>query len=1230
MRFFKIVLIISGALVLIAVAVVAALVFVDPSVFRNQLETRASAAFGRDFIIEGPIRLERSLRPRIILEEINIGNPDWATGSHFATAEEVGVQVALIPLLFGDLRVLHVTFAGVSLFIEEGPDGANNYTFGDQGESETPGVLPPIERLSVKNTTINYRSADGSSRHFEIGEAQVWNIPGQPERIEGQGSMKGMNFTILLASDSAAELSGPQNPWSMELDIKGPDMSLALAGRMAQAFNWEQGDYRIKIRGSQADSLEMLFGVEFPTTGPFEFSAQVSKEEKSFSMTEVAAQLQGPPEIPAINVTKGKASGGPDDPLQIELQGSFGEAPFSFAFGSTKPFKGIAQATPWPIAARLNLAGINLNVEGEVIPTTATERIEFDAELHGENLHTIARALNTELPEIGPYQFSFHTQITAGVYALSELQGTIDRTGPWKVLQIIQGNASASEKGSVEASLDARLDSVPVTLSFEGGPMRAGDADTKTWPLKFKASASGATLNGNGAVVATGKRKVLKMAAEMGGNRFESLGPLMGVSLPPIGKFKLSADVSSDGDVHEAGNLSIQIGSNRLTGSLRWEDITPRPLLTGTLSSNSLKLTRLLEAGSKPSTRTGTVKLLDRPVTFDWPKEFDARLNLRVNRLAGSPISVEGIRSEVTLTEGRLSAAYRGKVAGAPVEGQIELARRNNLPRVSLKARTGRIDAGQTLKQLNLPDLITGTADVVNLDGNSQGNTLNNMLEHAAVTLQIRPAKLHYTADIIDQTVDVEIESAEFIARKDSPLTGNFSGKLQGTAFNAEISTTNLRRIQQADKYLPVRLNLQTADVQLKAEGVIERPIENKEFELQYDLSGKDIEGLDPLFDFVVPLRGAFRARGLITARGNRLTYKEDMRIGKSDLKADITVLRDPPRPKIMGRISASQIHLDDIDLFDADKTTAETRDETRVIPDYTIPVAVLLAVDLDLDIEIDRIEAGLGDLGDFGELAAKVNLKDGRFKSTSRVSGFTGARISSRFELNAAADPPTSKIHLTAEDLDYGLLFKQMGVTDIAEGRINLYVNLSGPGATRRKFLENADGRISLVGGTGKLATRMLELWAADLVTTMLSPKWQRDAVTDVNCIVTHIELKDGLAEIEDTLLDTRRITVAGSGTLDLETEAIHVLVAPRPKRASLVSLANPVRIEGTLSAPEVSVTRLPRGRRVAGAGAGLFAGLINPAFLIFAFSDTGTGEANPCDAAIKRAYEDMGDDSQ
>ena len=1223
MRISKFVLIPLIGLLLLVVLAVAALFLVDPAVFRGQLEARAAAALSRQVQFDGPIRLARSLRPQIVIEDITIGNPDWATGAHFAKAEKISVRVALFPLLRGDLRILDVSFTGVELFIEEAPEGANNYTFGDGGNSDAPGVLPPIEQLQVRDVIINYRTADAGTSSYKVAEARLWNIPGQPERIEGKGIVKGMPFNILLAADIASELSGPQSPWSLRLDLKGPDMTLTLAGRMAQAFKYQKGDYDITISGKQADSLESLFDVEFPTTGPFEISWALNVDENSYRLTDLVAHVRGPAGAPEIQVSKGEASGGQDVPLQIALQGQYGDAPVTFTFASAHPFEGTTQTTPWPIEAQLNIADTKLNVEGTLIPATAAESLAFDVRLQGETLLTLARILETELPEAGPYQFSFHTQIAGGNYTLTDLEGTLENIELWKTVRIVGGEASVLESGSVMASLDAKLDNVPLSLSFQGGPGASGKAGATIWPVKLEAIAAGATLKGDGSIVTTEKLKVLQIATRIKGNRFEALGPLIGVSLPAMGKFDISADVSSSGHVYEAGSLAVQLGANRFTGSLRWEDKAPRSSLTGKLSSDRLTLGALFDTASNPSSKPREAGLLDRPIKLDGLKEFDAKLDLFVKRVADGPIPVADVRSAVTLANGELSAPFRASAAGAPLEGQIQLRQRKNVPNVSLKTTIGRIDVGQTIRQLEFPESIVGTADTIFFDGSSTGKTLLRLYEQAAFTLQIKPAKLSYTAKLADQTVDVMVASSEFVARKDRPLTGSFSGTLQDVAFNATAGTGTLAEILRADVALPVRLALQTADVQLKTEGTIAKPFQSKTFEIDHELTGKEIEGLGPLFDFVMPLRGAFRAQGRLTARGNRFTYEENLRVGKSYLKVNITVLREPKRPKITGRIFASQIHLDDMELFGVDKDTAPTRDKSRIIPDYTLPVDVLLAVDLELDIKVERIEAGLGVLGDFGDLVSLVSLKDGRFKSTTKATGFSGARLSSEFELNAAADPPTNKILFNAKEIDVGLLLKFMGVTDIFEGQLNLYVDLSGPGYTRRKFLENADGRIAVIGGPGKISSRMVDLWAADLFTTMLSPKWQRQAVTEMNCMAMHIELKEGLAEIDDILLDTQRITVAGSGILDLETEALNVLIAPRPKRASLVSLANPVRIEGTLSKPEVSVTRLPRRRRLAGTGAGFLAGLVNPAFLILAFADTGTGGANPCDVAVERAYE-------
>jgi uncharacterized protein involved in outer membrane biogenesis len=1228
MRTSKLVLIPLIGLLLLVVFAIAALYLVDPAVFRGQLEARAAAAFGRQVQFDGPIRLERSLHPRIIIEDIAIGNPDWAIGAHFAEAEKIGVQVALFPLLRGDLRILDVSFTGVDLFIEEGPEGANNYTFGDRGDSKAPGVLPPIERLLVKDTVINYRSADGSSNRFEISEARLWNIPGQPERIEGRGAFKSKTFTMLLAADTASELSGPQNPWSVKLDIEGPNMSLILGGRMVEAFKWERGDYRIKISGEQADSLENLFNVEFPTSGPFELSANVKKDKASFKVTDIAAQINGPPDTPAIEISNGKASGGPEGPLQVAFQGKYGDAPFSFTFASPHLFEGPSKTVAWPMEAQLIIADTKLNIDGTIIPATAAEHFEFDTRLEGQSLNTLAQLFDTELPQAGPYQLSFRTNIAANRYTLSDLKGHIEGTELWQKIGILGGEISALESGFVKASITAKLDNIPLSLDFQGGPEPSGNAGATTWPVKLAASASGATLTGVGSIVTTGNRRALKMATRIQGNRFESLGPLIGTSLPAIGKFNLSADISSEGDVHAANNLMIQMGANRLSGKVSWEDKSPRPALTAKLSSERLTLKKLFATSLKPSSKSSPTGLLDRPIKLDGLKGFDAQLDLAVKHLADSPISVADIRSTVTLANGKLSAPFGANLAGAPVNGQIQLHQDKNLSAVSLKGTIGHIDIGQTLKQLKLPDIIAGTADAIDLEGISTGNTLRALSDQAAVTLQIKPSDLSYKAEIAEQTFDIRIESAKLVARKDQPLTGAFSGTVRGTAFNAEASSANLKEIRKSNTPLPVRVAIQTENLQLKAEGSIARPLKKNEFNLQYELAGTEFEGLDPLADFAVPLRGEFRAKGRITGRGNRFTYEEDLQVGKSDLKAEITVLRDPPRPKITGRIITSQIHMDDVNLFNADKKATPTQDKSRVIPDYMLPVDSLLAADLDLEIKAERIRAQLADLGDF---VSKVSLKNGRFKSSFSVTGLMGARINSEFDLNTTADPPLIKVQIKAKDLDFGYFLSSMGITDLVKGQIDLLIDLSGAGATRYSFLGNATGRITIIGGPGQITGRRIDLWAADLFPTMLSTSWQRDDVTETNCMVAHIELKEGLAEIEDLLLDTQRITVAASGVINLETEALDLVIAPRPKRPSLVSLANPVRITGTLAEPEVSVTRIPRGSRLAAStGASLLAGLVNPVFLIFALSDTGTGQANPCDAAVEKAREVAGIDSQ
>ena len=89
----------------------------------------------------------------------------------------------------------------------------------------------------------------------------------------------------------------------------------------------------------------------------------------------------------------------------------------------------------------------------------------------------------------------------------------------------------------------------------------------------------------------------------------------------------------------------------------------------------------------------------------------------------------------------------------------------------------------------------------------------------------------------------------------------------------------------------------------------------------------------------------------------------------------------------------------------------------------------------------------------------------------------------------------------------------------------------------------------------------------------------------------------------------------MTGKGKIDLGKETLDLTVRPRPKQASLLSLAAPIDIGGTLAQPSYGLNK----GAVAIGVAGLVAGTaINPLGLLIPLVSGGTGEANPCAEAV------------
>lgn len=73
-----------------------------------------------------------------------------------------------------------------------------------------------------------------------------------------------------------------------------------------------------------------------------------------------------------------------------------------------------------------------------------------------------------------------------------------------------------------------------------------------------------------------------------------------------------------------------------------------------------------------------------------------------------------------------------------------------------------------------------------------------------------------------------------------------------------------------------------------------------------------------------------------------------------------------------------------------------------------------------------------------------------------------------------------------------------------------------------------------------------------------------------------------------------------------------------PKPKHASLLSIAVPLNIGGTLAEPAIRPDTASVAKKVAG---GFLATLINPIGILVPLASKGTGDENPCLVALSQS---------
>jgi len=311
------------------------------------------------------------------------------------------------------------------------------------------------------------------------------------------------------------------------------------------------------------------------------------------------------------------------------------------------------------------------------------------------------------------------------------------------------------------------------------------------------------------------------------------------------------------------------------------------------------------------------------------------------------------------------------------------------------------------------------------------------------------------------------------------------------------------------------------------------------------------------------------------------------------------------------------------------DKLPEKKKRKDRVFPDDPLPLDVLKRADANVKLQAGKVFFPRVALNDF---AAVVMLKDGDLTVKPIKSMVGGGTLIGHFNLLSQGDTAKLSATIKINHLDLDQMLKELALTDIIEGDLDLDMDISGQGNSPAKLMAWLNGKASVILGTSRINNKYIDVLGADLASVvfrLFNPGKKDEAYTKINCFVSRFDIKDGIADSTAFVFDTDLMSVAGEGTINLRTEELDFSMNPSPKKGvgvngvgklsmNLGELAKPLKLSGTLAKPGLAIdpakTAITLGKAVGGI---MLFGPIGIAAVLA--SGKVEGDENPCLAAIE-----------
>jgi AsmA protein len=404
---------------------------IDASRLKGELQRAVKRATGRELTIDGPLRIAMGTAPRITVEGISLANVPGGSAPAMLTAKTLEAQVALLPLLGGQLVLEDVTLQGADLLVETGPDGKPNWQFQaqrhalyDAGEAAPAahggGGELDLHHIAVKDSRVTWRPSADRSVVVDVGDATLRTDGADSAmHVQVDGSAYGVPYALMVTTGSFERLQGGPvtalaTTWALNVVLSAADDArLTLDGGVTHPEEWR--GYIFRLNGNARDLAPLKSWLPASLALPLRdvnLTARLSDGSNGVFHTSSVSLHAGGADlgsaVPGLVLKEAVFSApGPGQQAELSVDGLYQGAPLRLAGTATQPDV-LTGNVPVPVTFSAEAGTASLSARGTVPASLSSNGFDLNVDVRAPSLGDLSGLAGRPLPDVHNIALSAH------------------------------------------------------------------------------------------------------------------------------------------------------------------------------------------------------------------------------------------------------------------------------------------------------------------------------------------------------------------------------------------------------------------------------------------------------------------------------------------------------------------------------------------------------------------------------------------------------------------------------------------------------------------------------------------------------------------------------------------------------------------------------------------------------------------------------------------------------